>query len=236
MKKSVVVAIVLASSFICSAERSVNAAMSLSVSTATTTGWTVSGGGAVGAAPFLAATNAISLTSDGTSAGTPVTGLTLATFDGFWVADYTFVIPAGATNPSISISSFFADDRSILKLNGNIIANVAVDGSGSGSMVETDGVPAVPLTFTNGSTGAPASDFVLGGTNTIEAVINNTVGGKAATLANIGTSNGTNFGLSAVVSFNPAASVPVPAAFSCGLATILGIAGVGMLRRRIAAR
>jgi len=232
MKKSVVVAVVLASSCILSAARSVNAAMSLNVSTATPTGWTVTAGGAVEAAPFLSGTNAISVTSNGTSAGTPVAGLTLSSFDGFWVADFTFTLPAGATNPSIAISNFFADDRSILKLNGNIIANTAVDGSGSGSMVETDGAPAVPLTFTNGSTSAPSSDFVIGGTNTLEAVINNTVGGKAAALANIGASNGTNFGLNAAVSFDAAASVPLPAGFTCGLAMILGIAGIGMFRRR----
>jgi hypothetical protein len=229
MKKSVVASVVLGASVVFGAAKAVHAATSQSISTATPSGWTVSAGAALGMSPLLSGGDAISITSDGTAAGTPVAGLSLSTFDGFWIADYTFVLPPDATNLSISINNFFADDRSILKLNGNIIANTSVDGPGSGSMVEADGSAPVSFNFTNGSTGAAASVFVVGGTNTLEAVINNTTGGMAAPLADIGATNGTNFGLDGVVSY--AVSIPLPASFGCGLLTMLAIACVGIRRR-----
>ena len=236
MKKSLLATVVLGAGFVFGTVQAAKAATSQTISTASTSGWTVSAGGAVAATPFLSGPNAISITSDGTSAGTPVTGLSLSTFDGFWVADYSFVVPADATNPTITISNYFADDVSILKLNGNIIASTADNGPGTGSIVETDGSQPVSFTFTNGAISNGSGDFVIGGTNTLEAVINNTGGGMAAPLADIGTSNGTNFGVDASVSFNSATTVPLPAGFGCGLATILGIVGLGLLRRRAASR
>jgi len=232
MRKLVAVAIALGASVV-GAAGSVRAATSQNISTAATSGWTVSGGGAVGATPFSSGPDALSVTSDGTAQGTPVTGLSLASFDGYWVADYSFVLPPDATNPSLAISNFFADDRSILTLNGVVIANTGVNGPGAGSMVESDGSAPVAFTFTNTSSDTVASDFVLGGVNSLEVVVNNTGGGIAADLADLGPSNGTNFGLNAALSYD-SASVPLPASFGSGLVTMLGVVGFGALRRRTA--
>ena len=206
------------------------------VSTGAATNWTVSGGGAVNAKPDLTGSS-LTLTSNGLADGTPVTGFSNAAFDGFWVADDSFNIPAGATSPSLSFSSLFADDRAVLFLNGTQIANFGGDGPGAGLMVLNDGSPNSPFTFTNNTSGTISSGFNIGGANTLEAIVNNTAGGINANAAPLAGTNGTDFGLAGTVTFNtavaaPATAIPVPPALWMGLGTLVGIIGIARIRRR----
>jgi hypothetical protein len=208
------------------------------VSTGAGTNWTVSGGGAVNATPDLTGSS-LTLTSNGLASGTPVTGFNNAAFDGFWVADNSFTIPAGATNPSLSFSNLFADDRAVLFLNGTQIANFGGDGPGTGLMVLTDGSPNSSFTFINNTSGTSSTGFNIGGTNTLEAIVNNTTGGINANAAPLAGTNGTDFGLVGTVSFSPAAvpatAIPVPPALWMGLGTLVGIFGIARIRRRTVA-
>lgn len=51
------------------------------------------------------------LSSSCSSSGTWVTGANPANFDGFWTAQLTFNIPAGATGVSLAFSGMSTDDR-----------------------------------------------------------------------------------------------------------------------------
>jgi hypothetical protein len=179
-------------------------------------GWTVTGGGAVGATPYVVNnprlstlnTYCLSLTSDSYSSGSFVTGGSLANFDGFWTATYTFSLPANATGVSFNYSNFFVDDRGVLTLNGNILNATGVPWSGfSGSMEFTDGGPLQPYsgfsTSENGFvSGTATSGFILGGVNTIRVIVNNTHSGIYGPLVNISTQDATSVGLSGVISYS----------------------------------
>ncbi|HEY2586063.1 MAG TPA: hypothetical protein VGI81_09910 [Tepidisphaeraceae bacterium] len=224
----------------------VRAATTLDVSTATPSNWTVSGGDADNTTPdVISGTSLISLTSDGTLAGTPVMGFNNSRFDGTWAVSHAFTLPADATNPTLMYSGLSADDRAVLFLNGKQIANVASDGAGSGTMALTTGGPGSPFTFTNNTSGTITSGFNVGGANTLSAFINNTTGGRNGTLLPLVGTNGTDFGIAGTITFasggsggsTPAASVPVPPAGWAGLAMLLGLTTLGLMRRvRRAAR
>ena len=104
----------------------------ISFDTSDSTGWTVTGGGAVNATPFVvegfgnSSGPVISLTSDGANGGTFVTGGSLANFDGFWKATYTFFLPADAVNVQFNFSKFFGDDRAVMLLNGNLVSSTGI--------------------------------------------------------------------------------------------------------------
>src|SRR5579859_6116291 len=71
------------------------AADTISVDTLTAA-WTVSGGGATNATPFINGSG-ISVTSNTFQTGTFVSGGSAANFDGFWTARLTFSLPGNAT-------------------------------------------------------------------------------------------------------------------------------------------
>ena len=77
--------------------------------------------------------------------GTWVTGGGVAGFDGFWTAQLTFTIPAGATGVTLTYPAFTVDDRAVLELNGVIFASGS--SAGMGEMELTDGGPNNPYTF-----------------------------------------------------------------------------------------
>ena len=148
-------------------------------------GWSVSAGGAVDVAPQGVMGNGLSITSNDFSTGTPVSGLDLSTFDGWWAAYFPFYLPANATNVQLSYYDLTADDRGVLELNGIPIGNAGYQ-TGLGSMTFTDGGSNVPYLF-NGqfTSGSVSAGFILGAPNLLEAIVNNTRTGITGTPQNI---------------------------------------------------
>jgi hypothetical protein len=172
---------------------------SIDISTTITTNWTVTGGGATNVVPY-AHGNELSVTSTAFSNGTFLPGGSLANFDGFWTAKLTFVLPYGATNVSLVYSNLTFDDRGVLSLNGNAVGATGTgtsSGVNPGLMVFTDGGAEQNYNFSGPVatvSGTATSGFVIGGTNTLQAVINNTRNGVTATnLQTLSTADGTTF-------------------------------------------
>jgi hypothetical protein len=210
--------------------------------TGTASEWSVTAGGAVNVQPYIYNVpdpnqyvgNVITVTSTANGNGTFLPGGSIANYDGYWTAVYSFSLPANVADIVLNYSKFFADDRAVLMLNGNIIDSTGLPTGGSsvGSMVLTDGSPAIPYTFDSPDgqvSGTVASGFNVGGLNTIEVILNDTVlngtgGGVAGTMQGHLTSNdGTGMGLTGTISFTV---VPEPSVGAFGLLTALGFAFV----------
>ena len=196
---------------------STTSAQTIYFSTSTITGWTVTTGGAIDATPYPFGSE-LSVSSTGTGVGTFVAGGSWSAFDGFWTAQFTFFLPANASNVSLEFSDLYADDRAVLTLNGTTIGSAGIPYQGDaidGSMVLSDGGALVPYTFDGASgavSGTVTSGFVLGGMNTLLGIVNNTGTGVYGPLRPIfqGTSNdGTHFGLLGSVTYT---TVPEPQA------------------------
>jgi hypothetical protein len=194
--------------------------------------WQATAGGAVDATPFVVSgfgnangQNVISITSSGGDSGTFLPGGSLANFDGFWTAKYTFTLPANAFNVQLNFINFFVDDRGVLRLNGNIISSAAV-GSVVGSMVLTDGGASQPYTFagTSGNVSGSVSSGFVTGLNTLDIIINNTGAGPVGPLKPNLINDGTAFGISGTVSY----AVPEPSSTSLLLLAL----GGALLRNR----
>ena len=204
----------------------------ISIDTTSANDWTVSGGGANDVTPFFLSApfpnasggydylNALSMTSTFNSIGSFVQGGSLADFDGYWVADFTFFLPANAASISLNCANFGADDRVVLALNGAIFDATGLFvpwvQNGTPSMVLTDGGPLEPYSSFSGSldgfvSGNVTSGFNIGGLNTIEAIINNTGNGVYGPNQNVNPNDGTAFSLSGTVSYSvvPEPSSPV---------------------------
>ena len=149
-------------------------------------GWTVSGAGATNATPFILGGGGLSFTDNGRRTGNFVPGASLVNFDGYWTATFSFFLPANAPDLLGTLLSLSADDRVVLYLNGSIIADgglgIPQSGSIAGMMELTDGGGDQPFTFdSSDSSGSGTGGFILGGTNTLFAVINNTGSGVTGT-------------------------------------------------------
>lgn len=195
----------------------------LNISTATPGSWTVSAEGLVNVNPYFITEQGnnylISVTSNGFNSGTFLPGGSMASFDGFWIATYTFFLPANATGISMNFSGLYSDDRVALELNGNVLASTGYNAPGVGEMVFTDGGPAVPWTFTgpNGGVGGTVnSGFILGGVNTLVAIIGNTSNGLNGPNVNVGSGDETSFGVNGLITYT---TVPEP--------TTMGVLGMG---------
>jgi hypothetical protein len=177
-------------------------------STTMTTNWTASGGGAVDVTPYQYGTE-ISVTSTAFSNGTFLPGGSLAQFDGFWTATCAFFLPYGATNISLVYSNLTADDRGVLMLNGVAIGATGTQttsGGTPGYMVFTDGGPLESYYFSDPDatvSGSATSGFIVGGTNVLQAIVNNTRDGVAGTaLRTLTTTDGTTFRVKGAVSYS----------------------------------
>lgn len=214
--------------------------------TGTASEWSVTAGGAVNVQPYIYNVpdpnqyvgNVITVTSTANGNGTFLPGGSIANYDGYWTAVYTFSLPANAANIVLNYSKFFADDRAVLMLNGNIIDSTGDPTAGSyvGYMVLTDGSPAIPYTFNSPDgqvSGTATSGFNIGGLNTIEVILNDTVlngtgGGVAGTMQGHLTSNdGTGMGLTGNISFTV---VPEPSIGAFGLMALFGFAFVARIK------
>lgn len=190
--------------------------------------WLVTGAGASQspAFPYGGLQQEISITDNGDQFGNFGAGGSLANFDGFWYADRSFVLPADATGVSLAFSGLEADDRAVLMLNGTIIGNIdSYNGPGLRQFTFLPGPPDQPYTFTNVTSGIVTSGFMVGGTNTLRLIVNNTSGTTTSTFTGLG--DGTHGGVEGTVSF---ASVPEPSSL---LLLSLGTASaIESLRRR----
>ncbi len=204
------------------------AAPAASISIGSGTNWTVTAGGtgAVNVTPFLISGNTISITSDDSATGTFVTGGTAASFNNYWTAQFSFVLPANASNVVLNFGNLSADDRTVLELNGVIIGSNGLlnpsSGCTTGAMVMTNGGSNNPYTFCAGTnTGSVTSGFNIGGSNTLMAIINNTNTGINGNLAATFAAGGpTVFGVTGSVSFTP---TPEPASAALAGAGLLGL-------------
>jgi hypothetical protein len=171
--------------------------------------WKVTAGGVFGATPYQV-DNMISVSSTGNETGTFLAGGNRANWNGFWVADFTFFLPANATGISLNYSNFYADDRAVLTLNGQIFDATGIPFFGHlndvGSMVFTDGGATQgysSFSSPDGSvSGVVTSGFHVGGSNLLEAIVNNTKTGVYGTDSNFQTGDGTLLGLSGAVSYS----------------------------------
>ena len=185
-------------------------AASLDFGTANLTNWTASAGGAVDARPYQHNTD-ITVTSTGYASGVFLPGGNWTLFDGFWTAAYRFYLPADAINVSLTYSNLFADDRTVLELNGVPIDSAGVDPHPPHQiwyqfMVLTNGSHAVQWWFNSPNrevSGSVTSGFRLGETNVLEAILNNTTNGiYCFFLDTLTANNGTFFGVNGRVSYS----------------------------------
>jgi hypothetical protein len=196
-------------------------ASATTINFSTSTGnWTVTGAGATNAPAAVLGGGGISITSNGLQSGTFVAGASLAAFDGFWTANFSFFLPADADNISGSFSNLRSDDRVVLYLNGNQIGDgglgIPAGGSIAGLMELTDGGGNLPFFFdssdSSGAGSGPAG-FILGGENTLTAILNNTGSGVTGiTKTFAGAGDGVNFGVQGQLTFTTA--VPEPSTFT----------------------
>ncbi len=177
-------------------------------------GWTATAGGAVNAVPFVFDEvlpnlgwdgNVISITSNGLSTGAFLSGGSLSNFNGFWTATYSFFMPYGARNVTLSYSGLFADDRVVLELNGTPIGAAGIYAPGQGGMVFSNGGASVSQSFSElVSSGAVNNGFLAGAQNNLTAIINNTSDGIYGSLTSIASSSGdhTGFAVNGTISYN----------------------------------
>ena len=183
-------------------------AAGIDFSTTMGTNWTASGGGAVDVTPCQFGSD-LSVTTTAFSNGTFLPGGSLASFDGFWTAKFTFVLPYGATNISLVYSNLLADDRVVFTLNGVALGATGVNsttGLTQGYMVLTDGGPLQTYYFSGPDgtvSGSATSGFIVGATNTLQAIVNNTRDGiGGTTLRTLTTTDGTTFRVKGAVSYS----------------------------------
>ncbi len=202
-------------------------ATTIDFSTTTASNWLATAGGATNVPAWQLGTH-ISITSNAFSTGTFLPGGAIANFDGFWTATYSFSLPANATNVTLVYSNIVADDRAVLLLNGNAIGAAGtktVAGTNSGFMVLADGGALQPWTFygSDGDLGGVVSTgFIPGATNTLQAIVNNTHNGFAATsLTDLTATDGTTFRVQGFIDYvtNPPASNNASLNFTTASAT-----------------
>ena len=156
----------------------------------------------------------ISISSNGRSGGTFVGGGTYPDFTGTWTATLDFFLPADAVNVAYSYESVAVDDRATLSLNGVALGDFWIFGS------------SISGTITN------ATDFVLGGMNTLTlSVVNNPFNPQSGPPLTLNPDNfdGTVVAIGGQVAYDLTTGVPEP-----GSLALLGAAltGLAIARRR----
>lgn len=146
--------------------------------------WLVTGAGAINAPSIALNNGGIGLTNNAGILANMVyaAGGTANRFDGFWMANLTFFVPAGATNVSLTFSGLHADDRAVVELNDRVLADYMLNpghpGSqaGPGTMALSDGFGGPndqPWTFAGNTSGTVTTGF-LTGVNILTLIVNNT--------------------------------------------------------------
>lgn len=193
--------------------------------------WLITAAGAVDAPSFQSNVNrsgTITLLDNSLVSGNFVTGASVAQYNGFWYAENSFDIPAGATDVEFSFDGLWANDRVVMFLNGVEIGNATFGGrTGLGLMKFSESGADEPYTFSEKNNGNITTGFNIGGTNTLRMTINNTgVDLEAPTVASAFPNDGTVAHLaSATLTFT---AIPEPS--SALFAT--SVSAIALLRRR----
>ena len=182
--------------------------VSVDFGTSNAVNWLATAGGATNV-PAWQLGGHITVTSNAFSSGAFLPGGNVGSFNGFWTAAFSFFLPSTASNVTLVYSNLSADDRVVLMLNGNPVdatGTKTVAGTNSGLMVLTNGAFPVAYNF-NGPVGSPAGSinngFLLGATNVLKAIVNNTGKGfDGSSLANLSATDGTTFAVSGTVSYS----------------------------------
>lgn len=90
----------------------------------------------------------------------------------------SFVLPAGFTNASLSITDLNIDDRGVLQLNGVTVDSAGIFGPGTTTLVLTPGGPAVTQSYAaNGPRNVIVTTGFVTGTNSLNIIVNDTNNG-----------------------------------------------------------
>jgi hypothetical protein len=131
---------------------------------------------------------------------------------------------AGATTIAVlQTSTFAADDRAVMELNGDVVSSTGIYGPGVGNFYFTDSGPNNPFTFQYGNSGpfAPITTGFVSGVNTLLFIVNNTGNGIHG-----GASDGpSGVYFDGTVTFSAA---PEPTTWSMML---VGVGGLGAMMR-----
>jgi hypothetical protein len=190
--------------------------VTLSISTASQTSWTVNAKGVTNATPFLyfcgspANQIGLSISSRGDGSGFYLNGSNFSSFDGYWTATYGFYLPPTATNIVLSYTNFGFDDAGVLFLNTNAIGatytTACATGISPGLIVLVDGAASQVWAFTgpnNQDSGTATNGFILGGMKTLTATVNNTGNGANGNpTAGLNPGDTTYFNLDARLSYD----------------------------------
>lgn len=157
--------------------------------------------------------------------------------DDFNTFTMTFLLPTGFTNATLNITTFSADDRAALVLNGSHVAATGIFGPAPGadpivgSMVLTAGGSNDPYVFQYGNVGPfqPITGAFIEGLNTALIILNDTGNGIFGNLNP--NSFPTSLSFAATVTFDAPAAVPLPAALPL-FASALGLGGFFGWRQR----
>jgi hypothetical protein len=189
-------AAIAASTFAC-AGSAVAGTTSVTVSTSkgNAAHWTVyevSQGNIVHAAP----------TYIGTSGSISKVAIPFTDNDGYYYAQTKFNIPKGAVKITLAIAGLYADDRTVVELNGKVIGATGINAPGTGAMTFSDGGANNAYNFTTAN-GAKINHVTSGfvtGDNYLKVIVNNTgLGISGAPVPPLILLNQTSFGMSARV-------------------------------------
>jgi hypothetical protein len=127
--------------------------------------------------------------------------------DGYWTAQASFTIPAGATNTVLHLETFGVDDRAVVALNGRLITSSGTYSGGNGYMTLHNNGPNLPFTFAYGS-GAEDLQITTGflpGINKLQVIVNNTNEGILGVPVPVTPYSPSSFGLTGEVIYTPPA-------------------------------
>jgi hypothetical protein len=131
--------------------------------------------------------------------------------DGYWYIDTSFNIPAGATDIRLKVQKFGVDDRAVAEINGRIMTAVGTTSAGAGYMTFRDGGPNRKYNFCciSGAQNVlfkKRSAFVVGGSNDLRLIVNNTLDGIQGKPRPPSQGDPTNVGIHVFLSYNPHAA------------------------------
>ena len=186
----------------------------LNLGTEVTNNWALSAGGFSNAPAYRIYTSitesGVSISSASDGSGLFLYGNNFSTFDGYWTAMCSFYLPPAATNITLTYSNLACDDAGVMALNGSYFDSTATTASTTngvqGQFVFADGAPSQSWHFNgpDGQVGGTLTNgFILGGQNTLLAIINNTDSGPSGSLyQGLYVGDGTTFTLNATLTYD----------------------------------
>lgn len=97
----------------------------------------------------------------------------------YYEAIFNFTLPGNAVAPQLNITDYRADDRSVVQLNGTILAGTGIFSPGNGFIQIAPGLTnaAYVYTLTNGVASGPYFAPFVVGANVLRIIVNDTVAG-----------------------------------------------------------